>query len=367
MARKSPLGIEGTSLTFRDPDIKGRMTVAMVRAKDEGGHWRTKRFPVESWRRDGSAIIPDVAKSWARETRKDFIKGKAVARAATFQEFAALLIEEKAGTVTEHRLQRIRLVAEGLLKAGITDMQSDAFPIRVRKWIDSLYAGWSFPQDSFNRRKKKTPLSPATKNKHLIICRQVTSLAVRRRRLAYDPLADLSMWKQERKQKAIFSIDELRYLVSNKARYHAAKEKARLESVITAHQNNGLTRTSAVKRTGAEEGKHWSTIYNILKREANDDPWWLACCLLVYTGCRVDEAMHLRWEWIDWKAGHIHLRLADDYGNKSQSERLIPLEPELREILSPLAKPDGHIIPAHIRSGGSGEIRRVGKKGGGKA
>jgi len=355
MGRPSPLGIEGTALSFRDPDERGRPTVAMVRARDERGAWQAKRFAVVSWRKDGTPIMPETARDWARETRKTFMKGQAVAAVATLQEHAGLLVENlEAAGVGEGRLNLIRAVSSGLLAEGITDMRSDAFPARVRKWIAGLRAGWSFAADARNRPKGDRPLSAATRNKLLIICRQVTGLAVRKRRLAFDPLGELPRFKETETIKALFSIAELRHLVGEDARNHAATELADLEAAIAKHAGQHEAKTATIKRLASARKVHWSTIYNALGRNPEPDPWWLACCLLVYTGCRAQEAMHLRWEWIRWEEGIITLKLAADYDQKTDSERLIPLEPELREILRPMAKPAGHILAPEIRAGGSG-------------
>lgn len=204
-------------------------------------------------------------------------------------------------------------------------------------------------------------MNATTKNKLLIIVKQATRLAVMRRQLAFDPLLEFEPYKQESTLKAVFDPAELRRMVSDEAREHAITAKAELEAEILRH--DGL-RIPAVKAIASERGCHWTTIYNILKRPDEPDPWWLACCLLVYTGCRAQEAMHLRWEWIKWDAKVITLKLADDYESKSDTERLIPLEPELADILRPIAKLSGHILAPEIRAGGSGYCK-TNKKGSG--
>ncbi len=57
-----------------------------------------------------------------------------------------------------------------------------------------------------------------------------------------------------------------------------------------------MLRGAAIKALAAEREEHWSSLYNALARKPEPDPWWLACCLLVYTGCRAAEAMALRWD-----------------------------------------------------------------------
>ena len=352
MGRKSPLGIEGTALSFRDPDDQGRPRTAQARAKDEAGAWQVRRFPVVSWKRDGTPLVPEDAIAWARDTRRSFVREEATARVASFQDFADVLVENlRAAGVGDERLALIKAVSAGLSKANITDMRTEIFAARVRTWITGLKSGWSFKPDAKNRPKRPGPLSAATRNKILIICRQVTQLAVRRRRLAFDPLVELPHFKEATTIKPVFSIAELSAMVSDEARDHVAMARTDLEAEIVAI---GGLRMAAIRAIAEQRGCHWTSIYNALKRPTGPDPWWLAACVLVYTGCRADEAMHLRWEWISWDAGVITLKLADDYENKSDAERLIPLEPELRAILLPLAKQAGHIIAPEIRAGGSG-------------
>lgn len=357
MGRRSPLGIEGTSINFRDPDAKGRATVLQARAKDDAGAWQSRRFAVTSWKRDGTPLVPEEAVDWARATRRSFVREEAVARAATFQEFAKLLVANlEASGVKQERLSIIRSVAKALADEGICDMRSDIFPVRVRDWITGLDAGWSLPPGAKNRRLTVTRLSPATRNKLLTICRQVTGIALRKRRIAFDPLAEIPRFKEAKVVRATFTIAELRKLVSEDVRNHIVQTRDQLAIEIDAQ---GKPRDAAIRAVAERRKCHWSSIYNALARPVGPDPWWLACCLLIYTGCRADEAIHLRWEWIKWDSDIIHLELAADYENKSNAERFIPLEPELKAILLPLAKPAGHILAPEIRAGGSGIKKRA--------
>ncbi len=352
MTRHSPLGIEGTALSYRDPDAQGRFTSAQVRAKDDNGKWLAKRFAVTSWHRDGSPLLPEEAKEWARQTKRTFIKGEAVATAATFKDFADLLAENlQASGVNDERIALVRAVGREVAAKGMSDMRRDTFAPRLQTWVRDLKAGWSMAPDAPNRRKGQVPLSPASKNKILAVCRQITGLALKKRRLPYDPLIEVPHFREESKLKALFTVDELRRMVSDEARMHAASEQRKIEAALAAYPGR---RMSAIYFLAKDRGCHWTSIYNALKWDPVADPWWLACCLLVYTGCRAQEAMALRWEWIRWDARIITLKLSGDYDNKTKTERLIPLEPELADILRPIAKPAGHILPPEIRAGGSG-------------
>ena len=346
-------------MCFVDPGADGRPTVCKARAKDDAGVWQSKRFPVTSWSREGVPVLPEAAEKWARDTRRTFIKGEATAGAVTFKNYADMMADNLAATgVTAQRVELVRAVGNALDAEGVRDMKADTFPTRVRTWLAGLKTGWCSDPEAKNRHKTIKPLSAATRNKLLVICRQVTGLAVLRRKLAFDPLAEIKRAKESDYIKPLFTIDELRRMVSDEARDHNAIERRELEAEIAQREQAGVGRTEAIKAIAEGRGKHWCSIYNALSRPVEADPWWLACCLLAFTGARADEAMHMRWEWIRWDSRIITLKLADDFASKSDAERMIPLEPELAEILRPLAKPHGHILPPEIRAGGSG-MRKV--------
>lgn len=364
MPRVSPLGIDGTSVTYRDYDSNGRPGTAMVRARDERGVYQTKRFKVTSWRRgEKTPILPEAAKDWAKETRKTFLAGTAVAGVATIQEFieavAVIAVSEK---VKPERVQIMRKIGLRLADAGISDMKALTFAPRVRSWLDGLDTNWAYDEGYKFRRADPTPLADETKNRILDIIHKAVDLAVARRRLPFDPLIEMKRYRTSAKLKPLFTVDELRQLVSDDARFAAAAERERLQARLDATK---LGRMAAVAQVAAEDGVHWTTIYNRLRREPEPDQWWLPCCLLAYTGARAQEGLHLRWEWINWEAGIITLKERDDYELKT-GERLIPLEPELRDILYPIRKSFGWIIDDKtIRDGGdckpnpkTGEIPR---------
>jgi integrase len=216
-----------------------------------------------------------------------------------------------------------------------------------------------------NAHKTRRKLSNGTKNKIRIVINQVCQLAVDKGRLARNPLGsdEFRPFESAKTLKPLFTINELRHMVSDKARDSTLAAKAEVEAEI---ESRGGKRMEAVAAIAKARGCHWTTVYNILRRPDDVDPWWLACCLLAYTGCRADEGIHLRWEWINWDERIITLKLADDYQNKTDSERLIPMEPELADILRPLAKPHGHILEGHIRAGGSGiRVNKASKNGDG--
>ena len=69
--------------------------------------------------------------------------------------------------------------------------------------------------------------------------------------------------------------------------------------------------------------------------ESVDDPAWRWAVLMLLGGLRRAEALALRWEDILWQQQLIRV-----VKGKGGSGRLVPLQPDLREILSPIGGPD---------------------------
>ena len=182
------------------------------------------------------------------------------------------------------------------------------------------------------------PISNVTRNRALREVRCLCRHAVKTGRLMRHPLDGVKPFKEEKRLKPTFTLEELRLMVSDEARANMQRKRQEVEDAITAAGGD--------KRAAAEVlGVHLATIYNRLEEDRQrDDPWWLPTCLMVYTGCRAQEAMHLRWQDIDWKGERVRVRLQDAYDQKTDTEREFPLQAELADILRSLAKPSGYII-----------------------
>ena len=76
----------------------------------------------------------------------------------------------------------------------------------------------------------------------------------------------------------------------------------------------------------------------LLADEHNKHPAWLATAILFYTGCRVDEGLHLRWEDIDFAGNNVSIKLDTGASVKGSKERSFPLQAELRDILTLAAR-----------------------------
>jgi integrase len=68
----------------------------------------------------------------------------------------------------------------------------------------------------------------------------------------------------------------------------------------------------------------------------------------IYAGLREGELIHLEWPDIDFAEGSgcIRVRCDETFTTKSRKPRRVPLAPELRAILEPLARPVGRCFPS---------------------
>ncbi len=184
--------------------------------------------------------------------------------------------------VERHCLDVERII-KSAIKAGLTDLRSSRLLAQAREWLRTL--------ESSHPLYDARPLSPASRNRYLTVLRALVRFAVKNDRLPKDPLAALEREKSDRPLKAMFNLSELRSLVLR-----------------------------------------------------HDDPYHLRFCLMLYTGCRIGEAMHIKWENIDWDAKRIAIRLDGAYSLKQRKERVVPLLYELSLILAPIRKDKGWVI-----------------------
>ena len=346
MPRRATSGTEGVSITKLRKSVDDPLVRRFLcRVRIPGTSQYTSRC----------FLTQKEAKSWGVDKFVALKAGTETANEAFVDvmalEYCRQLSENgEGGAVSPDYIRHLQLVAEGLKRAGIRDMKAPTFAANVRSWIANLKPNWWVTGKAcpwFCKTGGK-PLTNVTRNKILSEIRRLCNYAVNHRRLAYNPLDCLTLFRSERRLKPTFSLDELRSIVSNKARTNGTAKRDRVASVMA-------TANGDKKAAASQMGVHLSTVYNQLEATPiADDPWWLPACLMVYTGCRVQEAMHLRWQDFDWKSERVRVRLQDCYDQKTDTEREFPLQPELACILKPIAKPSGFIIEDEwMRKGGA--------------
>lgn len=304
MARPSSSGIPGVSVTLRD----GRL---LVRVQVSGqDRYLQKTF---SPPKDGSAKLTKEASLWVGEAKRKVAEGHEPGR-LSFAAFA-----EDYSRVTEARgkgaymLEILQKMVPAMRAAGLDDMRPKDWGDRVYEWLGGLQVGWAdIDGTRTNHRLVRGPLRPATRNAYLSRIRAVIHYALARRRLLFDPLIGIEDFDEGDWLKATFTIAELRTMVA-----------------------------------------------------ADADPFWLAACLLIYTGARISEVMGMRWEWVDWDAGVIRVQYQADAEERERhhlktGERFVPMMRELRDVLRSRRKAAGFIVedaPVKSRRGRASRIR----------
>jgi integrase len=228
------------------------------------------------------------ARRWGQMTSARFTTGL---DSATDADWRAVGDELVANLRSAHRSEPYVREHERLIQAladmGAGDMKSPMFPTLIRRFLDN---GRTFA----DHRVEVLTVTAHTRNRWLQEIRSVVRHAINTRRLTFNPIAGIKRATVIRKNKEVFTADEMRTL---------------------------------------------------LAPERESDPYFLRFALLAYTGCRIGEAMHLRWSDIRWEARVIEIcHQPGFYRLKRGKERFLPLQEELGDILRPRAKIGGFIL-----------------------
>lgn len=201
--------------------------------------------------------------------------------------------------VSQNHITQARWILGRLVNAGINDLRDERLPAKAEAFFQNLKTQVN-NQDGSVRRKTSTDAAARTKNCYLSVLMALCAWATRMRMLPYDPLKGvITRVKEPKAIKPIFSIDELKAILSDKLR---------------------------------------------------NERYWLPFALSVYGSFRIAEAMHLSWEDIKWTERRIHVRIKPEYSLKGKRERWVPLQDEISDILRPMAKPHGWIVDEKTRT-----------------
>lgn len=284
-----PIPLRGVVVTYLK-DQKGK-------PKRQGNRWWIRVWD-ERVGKYTSKTFEDKVEGirWGNAELPKLQAGVKTSSSAKVEEVGKLYLEKlKAKGATLRHQQQFQQVIDGLIAARATDMKDPNFGDRVQRWLSTLKV-----QRNYERETRAA--SPSLKNKFLICARALAEYARKRGMLDAampDPLGYVDRWKQPKALKLTFTLTELRKLVADE---HA------------------------------------------------DDPWYLFACIAAYCGCRASEIRAMTWKMIDWEGGYLRIP-ADLPGNKTKTERRVPLMAELRGILEPRAKVgDVPILPPGVNS-----------------
>lgn len=191
----------------------------------------------------------------------------------------------------------VKRVLASAVAAGVTDLRHPRVAQHAKEWLKNSL--------SVHPQRKGRPLSEATLNRYLRAIRKIGSNAVRQGRINRNPFLDIDAIPEPDDLKDVFRIDELARLVD---------------------------------------------------RRESDRVYWLPMVLMIYTGCRLGEMLHMRWEWIDFKAKRIFVKdwrgmdgANKHFALKFKKERIIPLQPELATLIKKLAQHQGWVVSDKLR------------------
>jgi len=281
MPRNANSGIMG--VTIRDLWLKRRAKT--------GRRWEVIVYDPNTRQRvsksfaDGQLVD---AKHWGRAAAARYFTGLDSAAQAEWKTVGQELVNSiSASGRSAAYVREVQRVIDALAELGVRDMKSPAFPIIVRRFLDQ---GRTFAA----HRHTVTTVTAYTRNRWLQEVRAVVKHAINTRRLTFNPIASLKATSVPKEHRETFQVWELRAL---------------LDDVRKA------------------------------------DPYFICFVLMIYTGCRIGEATHLRWQDVKWEQRTIDVcRQPGVYDLKREKERYVPLLSELEGILKPMAKSEGFII-----------------------
>lgn len=281
----------------------------------------------------------DAGEAWAKTEHAKVHLGLATSEAAKLSELGPAYVKGLVGRSRTTRYQNtVSQVWKSAVAAGIDDLKDPLVHTRVERWLGGLTA-------ARRGQKKAKPASARTRNQFRVVLNAIIAhaMATPTRPLAHNPIASVKPWPVTTRSRAVFTVDELRKLVSEESRWRLQRDYDATMRALEAADGDRREAARALKC-------HLATVYNRLNAgPQGEDPWWLYSMLGVYTGCRPTEVRHLAWGMIDWHNGDVVLP-ADHPGNKTKTERRFELFDELLDVLRERYRvgATGPILPAAI-------------------
>ena len=146
----------------------------------------------------------------------------------------------------------------------------------------------------------------------------------------------------------------LSIMISDVSHSTANKCLAKLKVMLDYGVDKGLITSNPIKNKRRLPTKRVKMRRALIRKEvqallqvSTDSVHHLLWAWLLNTGMRLNEALHTRWEWIDWqnKAVTIEADSADDWTPKTQAGyRTIPLSSELFELIKGHKNSVGYIF-----------------------
>jgi len=285
---------------------------------------------------DAGRRIPGCADgdAWARSEQARVRLGLSSARVTTLESLGAAYIahreaQERSGV----HVAALRFTVAWAVGLGVSSLDD-------KRLVPLLQRGLRDATAMRPRQKEATPSSPRSKNKRIAILRALGSYGVKRGFLVRNPFLALDTYSEAKRHRKVYSIEELRMVVSDAARDRDILERDKLEIMLAQHGGDKRAVAALLK-------VHPSTVFNRLRRKPAPDAWWLFIALAAYTGMRSETIRLLTWSMVDWKANR--LRVPAEI-TKTNADIRVPLQPELADILRALGPGIGmaNILPTDL-------------------
>jgi integrase len=251
---------EGARWLYRvwDPMIRRYKSRAFAVGADDVG------------RRKPGCVLGD---SWATKTAARFGLGLDSASTVSLTQAGQLFLGKlEMRDVSEGHIRGVQFVLDAAAKAGIDDLTDSFVSEKTQAWLS---------RKSANRpgQKQNKEISARTKNFYLATLCAVANHSIRRGFLIKNPFLACDKFKEARVFRKVYTVDELRIIVSDLGR---------------------------------------------------EDPLWLFIVLAAFTGLRSETIRKLQWSMVDWKAKRIRVPASI---TKMESDVNVPIQHELKAIL----------------------------------
>jgi len=306
-----------------DPNVRRYLAATFVRQDGRGES--------DEGRRENGTAEGDA---WAKRERARMVLGLSSSKVANLAEVGKAYIEHRGHlNRAERYIDTIENTVTWAAQQGVTDLATPGICGLIQSRLKNLMA-------CRLRQVTPRPATPRTKNQHIAILQAMGNFAVRRGHCLRNPFGALERYTEARRVRKVYTLAELRVIVSDAARDRFVQEHQQLLATINGHGGDKAATARAL-------GIHPSTVYNRLARRTEPDPWWIFMVLATYTGLRSETIRELTWSMVDREARRIRVPAEI---TKSSMEVRVPIQPELDEILESLPRKIGKatILPTDI-------------------
>lgn len=226
------------------------------------------------------------AETWAEQHRARLLLKQTMVTKTSFETLATEYLEDLGRRCrSELHVKTVTQTIDALKKGGLVDMGAPEAVSIVSKILSKL------------ETQHGEPASPKTRNNFLVRVHAIANFATKRDYLDKNRFVQIDFQKAPKKDKSLFTIEEIGLLV---------------------------------------DARH------------KDHPFYRPICCMLYTGLRQGEMRNMHWEWFQWDAQRITVRMSDSFITKTGRERVTRLMEELAITMKPDGDMSGPVFPELI-------------------